>query len=348
MYQRFKAGARRWSGSLLILVLLAACSKPPREWVISGYTMGTTYSVKIIAPPDTVLAAEAIKSDIDDILVRVNRQMSIWDSTSEISHFNRHYDTTPFPTSGPLTALVTNSLRISALTRGAFDITIGPLVDLWGFGAGSHGRAIQPPADEEIIKTLNQVGYRNIKIRYGGLGKSQPRLTLDLGAIAKGHGVDVVSDYLKRQGFTDYLVEIGGEVFAAGFNAAGKPWRIGIDVPRLSVLPGQDIQSIVPVSNRAVATSGDYRNYFEYEGKLYSHIVDPRTGYPVDNKVASATVVGPRCSEADAYATSLLVIGEEDGLMLIESLGEYEALLIIREGEEQFRVAATNGMPQAE
>ncbi|MFH1852011.1 MAG: FAD:protein FMN transferase [Candidatus Neomarinimicrobiota bacterium] len=343
-YFRRKALASAGFPFLLIgTIFFTACEKPARELALAGRTMGTTYSIKLVyrgPAPD----AGVIQRGVDSLLATVNSQMSTWDPNSEISRFNRLTTDELFPISDEFDRVIDQSLAIAKLTDGAFDITVGPLIDLWGFGAGAKRGKTDPPRQEEIVATLDRIGYRKIGIRHQSLVKLNPNIHLDLSAIAKGYGVDAVSDWLAARGFVNYLVEIGGEVYCRGLNLYSAPWQIGIDTPNLDAFPGERLQAIADLSDMGMATSGDYRNYFLYEGKLYSHIIDPRTGYPVETSVASATVVAPRCMDADGYATSLLVLGEHQGLALIESLAGVEALLIIREGENRFRTVKSSGM----
>ncbi|MBC8401963.1 MAG: FAD:protein FMN transferase [Candidatus Marinimicrobia bacterium] len=331
-------------GSLILLIILSGCSRNPSEIVIIGRTMGTTYLVKLVVEkgltPDQVI----IKTAIDSLLSEINHQMSSWDPSSEISVFNRLKTAQLFTVSQNFIRVVIHALEVSHLTAGAFDITVGPLIDLWGFGAGADVDHFDPPEPEEISVTLNRIGYRKIGVHRSQLIKLDPTVSIDLSAIAKGYGVDVVSNWLQAEGFADFLVEIGGEIYCKGTNRSKLPWQIGIDNPLLAAIPGRDFTVIVDLSDQAMATSGDYRNYFEYDGQLFSHVVDPRTGYPVESAVASATVVAPTCMAADALATSLMVMGVKPGLELIESLEDVEALLILRDGKDQFELLKSSGM----
>lgn len=331
-------------GSLILLIILSGCSRNPSELAIIGRTMGTTYLVKLVVEKGLTPDQVVIKTAIDSLLSEINHQMSNWDPNSEISIFNRLNTEQPFTVSQNFIKVVKHALEVSHLTAGAFDITVGPLIDLWGFGAGANVDHFDPPEPEEISATLNRIGYRKIGVHRAQLIKHDPAVSIDLSAIAKGYGVDVVSNWLQTEGFTDFLVEIGGEVYCKGSNRSKLPWQIGIDNPLLDAIPGRDLMAIVDLSDRAMATSGDYRNYFEYDGQLFSHVVDPRTGYPVETAVASVTVVAPTCIAADALATSLLVMGVNLGLELIESLEDVEALLILRDGKDQFELLKSSGM----
>jgi len=331
-------------GSLILLIILSGCSRKPSELVIIGHTMGTTYLVKLVVEKGLTPDQVVIKTAIDSLLSEINHQMSNWDPNSEISIFNRLNTEQPFTVSQNFIRVVKHALEVSHLTAGAFDITVGPLIDLWGFGAGTVIDRFDPPEPEEISATIKRIGYRKISVHRSQLIKHDPAVSIDLSAIAKGYGVDVVSNWLQAEGFMDFLVEIGGEVYCKGSNRSKLPWQIGIHNPLLDAIPGCDLMAIVDLSDRAMATSGDYRNYFEYDGQLFSHVVDPRTGYPVETAVASVTVVAPTCMAADALATSLMVMGVNLGLELIESLEDVEALLILRDGKDQFELRKSSGM----
>lgn len=340
---RFYAQSRL--GIFFLFFLLVGCARKPAEIVLAGKTMGTTYTVKIV-PGDQQVNPESLQSGIDSVLVEINRQMSTYLEQSEISQFNRSQELTPFSVSPEFAAVVQRALEISALTKGAFDITVMPLVDLWGFGP-RHSQDDQiwsPPKAAEIEIMLRQIGYDKLSVSNGTIRKAIPGLKLDVNAIAKGYGVDALANYLTRRGFNRYLIEIGGEVRCRGENPKGEPWLIGIDQPRLGSMPGADIRTTIPLENNALATSGDYRNYFEYQGEYYSHAIDPRTGYPTQSEVASATVMAPTCMDADALATALMILGEKEGLNLIESLEEVEALIVLRNRDGQFRQRISSGM----
>ncbi len=336
--------AQPWLSSLFIWFLLSACRQSFDQTIINGQTMGTTYSVKIVNRGESNYDRDELKNQIDSLLAEVNSQMSTYIPGSEISRFNDLKSTETFPVSREFAAVVKNALEISHLTDGAFDITVGPLIVLWGFKYWNRIDQPEPPGQNAVDSLLSRIGFGNITVKNNTLNKTDPVTTIDLNAIAKGFGVDVVADWIMANGLNHFMVEIGGEVRSAGENAQHKPWQIGIDTPNLNAVPGSAINEIISLSDRALATSGDYRNYFEYAGKLYSHVIDPRTGFPVETRVASATVTAPTCMKADALATSLMVLGVDSGLKLIESLPETEALLIIREGKNSFSTVMSTGM----
>jgi thiamine biosynthesis lipoprotein len=291
--------------------------------------MGTTWSVQITHPPADLDQA-ALYERIGAELAAVNDRMSTYQADSELSRFNAADTTDWFPVSAELTRLVDTAIAVSTLTDGAFDVTVGPLVNLWGFGP--EVKADQLPAQAEIDAALARVGWHLLATRADppALRKAQADLYVDLSAIAKGYGVDRLADLLEDAGITDYLAEIGGELRGRGLNAAGEPWRIAIERPDAA---RRAVLRVVALTDLGMATSGDYRNFFELGGKRYSHTIDPVTGRPVDHQLASVTVLAERCAEADAWATALLVLGPERGMTLANDRG-LVALFVERFGDE--------------
>jgi thiamine biosynthesis lipoprotein len=226
---------------------------------------------------------------------------------------------------------MTAGQAIYRLSEGAWDATVNPLVDLWGFGRG--GRRPEAPPQNEIAVLLVDVGFSNIEVVAPGfLVKKRAGVTVDLSSIAKGYGVDQVADILRQNDFVNYLVEIGGEVVAAGHRPDGRPWRIGINRPRANAA-ADEVYKIVELSNQALATSGDYRNFFEADGVRYSHVIDPRTGHPVSNGVVSVSIVADNCTLADGLATAIMVMGAAKGLALIEGLVGVEGLIVVAKND---------------
>jgi len=317
-----------------ILLFLVACRQ--QEVIeLSGHTMGTTYHIKIIRSMDQNLTADRLQPSVDSLLEEINQQMSTYRPQSEISQFNRWPDNKPFKVSSEFKEVVKKALEIYRLTDGAFDITVAPLVDLWGFG--KRGSKFQPPDSLKVRKVLSRVGSQYLNIcGDSALCKSIPDLQIDLSAIAKGYGVDAVAGLLKAKGFRNFLVEIGGEVFASG-QRGSRPWRIGVDQPIYGAPFGQQVEAVLELKDCAVATSGDYRNYFEYKGKIYSHEIDPRSGWPVANGLASVTVIAPDCMTGDALATAIMVMGADQGLRLINELKDMEVLIILRNEKGSFK-----------
>ncbi|MFC2088141.1 FAD:protein FMN transferase [Calditrichota bacterium] len=304
--------------------------------------MGTIYNVKIIHHEiDETLLADIQKS-VENSLKRVNQQMSTYISDSEVSRFNASKDTNRFQISKELYTVIQEAIRVNNLSAGAFDITVNPLVVLWGFG--NKDSKLRPPRDSEIRKVLRKIGTQHLTlIDSTYIKKEIPDLEIDLSAIAKGYGVDVVADVLHNFNFENYMVEIGGEVFTKGKNIKNDKWKIGIDKPKYLALPGQKLQSIINISNVGVATSGDYRNFYEVDGKIYSHTINPKTGKPVTHRLASVTIVAPNCMQADALATAALVMGAEKGIELIESMENVEGYFISRIKLDEFEETSTSG-----
>ncbi len=337
---KYYAGQNRISTFILFLFFVnifffSGCTNTKREYKFSGRTMGTTYSISIIS--ESKFDKDKIQSNVDSILVEINRQMSTYIKDSEISQFNRWNSKEPFLVSDEFAFVVKSALDIYQRTNGAFDITVMPLVDLWGFFI-RHADEWRPPTEGSIQNILLNVGSHQIRVDGNYLIKTNPEVQIDVNAIAKGFGVDEVSEYLVDYGFDHCLVEIGGEVRCVGKNIYGEAWKIGIDKPEYNSVPGQDLASVISLDNQAMATSGDYRNYFTWENMMYSHAIDARTGYPVKMNVASATVIAPTCLQADALATALLVMGKHDSEKLIESLPEVSCIMIIRESGNQYQL----------
>lgn len=288
--------------------------------------MGTTYHVTVITHGPG--PGEELQAKVDGRLDEVNRHLSTWVEDSEISRFNRRQEAgVEFPISGDFLRVMTGAAEIFALSEGAWDGTVRPLVDLWGFGPAGPKPSV--PSDKRIAAARARVGFDQIEIRRpGSLVKRRPSVTLDLSAIAKGYGVDAVAEVLRGEGFVDFLVEIGGEVFAAGVRRDGRPWRVGINRPDPEA-DGEEVYAIVPLGGQALATSGDYRSYILEGGVRRSHVIDPRTGRPVANGVVSASVLAPSCMQADGLATAVMVMGAEAGLTLVEDLDDVEALILV-------------------
>jgi thiamine biosynthesis lipoprotein len=305
--------------------LLTGCA-PRGDHRLEGRTMGTSYHVTVVAGPGQ--SVDGLQGEVDRRLEEVNHGLSTWQEDSEITRFNRQAEVGEvFAVSADFLRVMTAAAEVHALSGGAWDGTVNPLVVLWGFGPG--GPALSSPSPERIEAAREEVGFEKIEIRAtGALVKRHPAVTVDLSSIAKGFGVDAVSEVLEGRGFTDFLVEIGGEVFASGRRRDGRPWRIGINRPDPAAGPGE-VYKVVPLADQALATSGDYRSYVVEDGRRRSHIIDPRTGQPVTNGVVSASVLAPTCMQADGLATAIMVMGPEDGIRLIEDLDGVEALIVV-------------------
>ena len=301
-----------------VCLAAAGCSPLPEPIVIRGPTMGTQYQVKILSP----LAGgdvDRIRSEIEAVLDEINAQMSTYRKESEISQFNRHQRDEWFPVSSQFAAVVDRGLEISRETGGAFDMTVAPLVNLWQFGPPDAGRsAARAPSYDEIAAARESVGFEYIQVRDDppALRKTRDGVVLDLSAIAKGYAVDRVAQLLDNYKLNDYLVEIGGELRARGAGPDGQDWVIGVENPT----PGErTVYCAVPLRDASVATSGDYRNFRVLDGKRVSHMIDPRSGMPIEHTTASVTVVAADCATADAWATALMVLGASKGFDLAEA-----------------------------
>lgn len=288
----------------LLSFFLAACHQAHEPIVIHGKTMGTYFRVTL-AVPDRAVEVDALRGEIEHALDTVNRSMSTYIADSELMRFNATDTTEPVAISAGLRQVIKKALTIADQSNGYYDITIGPLVELWGFGKKQVSRA---PNQAEIETALKRVGYRYLKLSPAGLAKARWDVSLDLSSIAKGYGVDRVAELLETKGYRNYLVDIGGELRVAG-QRFGKPWRIGIEAPDSQIEAVQSVIAI-PRSQLAMATSGNYRNYRDYDGVHAVHIIDPKTGGFRLSRLLSVTVLGDKCMTADAYATALMAMGE--------------------------------------
>jgi thiamine biosynthesis lipoprotein len=311
--------------------------------VLNGETMGTTWEIRVAGRGLDDRLRHRIETTTTERLAEVDRWMSSWNPDSDVSRFNAARTSSPVPVSWETAALVAYAVELSKWTGGAFDISVGPLVRLWGFGY--HARLGEPPTPEEVEKALSAMGARLLRVGRGSrenggfLRKGAPELEIDLSAIAKGYGVDHVAGGLSELGREDFLVEIGGEVFATGERPGGGPWRLGIEKP---LDEGRAIQEVVELNGQGLATSGDYRIFYREGGRRLSHTIDPRTGHPVEGGPASVTVIAPSTTEADAWATAIMVLGVPEGLDLAEDWG-IAAMALTRDAAEGF-VAHRNAL----
>jgi thiamine biosynthesis lipoprotein len=306
-----------------------------RELAISGPTMGTTFNVKVVTDDRTDEHRDRLALIIRGVVDGVDGAMSTYRSESEIEDFNRG-GTDPFPASPDLIEVVAEAQRVARLTNGAFDVTVGPLVDIWGFGPSG---TTTEPNDEDLQRLVAVTGYEQLEIdaAAGTLRKARTDCRIDLSAIAKGFAADRVSAALARQGLPNHMVEVGGEVRASGFNGAGEVWRIGIERPTEE---GRTVQVVVSLADMSLATSGDYRNYYERDGVRMSHTIDPRIGRPITHNLASVSVIHASCMTADALATALGVLGPDEGFALAER-HDIPAFFLIRVEEGVFEEKQT-------
>ncbi|MFZ1984706.1 MAG: FAD:protein FMN transferase [Desulfatitalea sp.] len=325
---------------LMSLILPVACGGD-KEYQLAGKTMGTTYHIKVKAGRSIDMVK--VQAKVDAGLEQVNQSMSTFRPESEISRFNAlNAVDTPFAVSAGFLRVMQTAQEIHRLTEGAWDGTVDPLVNLWGFG--KEGTLRQVPSAEAVAQAKERVGFDRIGIAADGhLTKRHLDVTVDLASIAKGYGVDQVAAVLDELGFEDFLVEIGGEVYASGVRPDGTPWRVGINQPQADA-PFDAVYKVVRLRDGAMATSGDYRNFYQIEGRTYSHIIDPRTGYPIQNNVVSATVVAGDCTLADGLATALMVMGPEKGIALLDRLDGVEGLIVVRQADGTFQNFFSKGM----
>ena len=311
---------------LASLLLLAGCGADAEFHRLSGQTMGTDYAVTMAGGSD---CSAELSEPVEAELHSVNAQMSTWQPDSELSRFNRAPAGEWTPVSADLAGVVTLAQDLARQSDGAFDVTVGPLVDLWGFGVRER-RGL--PGSEEIAATAARVGYRFLEARRSppGLRKLLDDLHLDLSGIAKGHGVDRLAALLDLRGCTDYLVDIGGEVRVRGLSPRRAPWRIGIELPEDG--GGTHTPTVLSLSEGAVATSGDYRNVRSVGETRFSHTIDPRTGRPIAHEVASVTVLAETAALADGLATLINVLGPDEGLAFARRRGLAALVFVRRNG----------------
>ena len=314
-----------------VCVLLAGCEQQPeiQRHEISGQTMGTYYKISIIDEADVAL--KSINSALAGTLEEINTMMSTYIAESQISRFNSSGSDGWFEVSRDLAFVSRNALDIYQQTNGLFDPTIAPLVNLWSFGPDQKPSGI--PTDEDLAMIRDSIGGDKLQIRDQppALKKSTPSVRLDLSAIAKGFAVDRIAEYLISQGLPNFLIDIGGELRAGGTNLTGQPWRVGIEKPQTQTT--QTIQQVISISERSIATSGSYRNYFEQDNKRYSHIINPETGYPIEHKLVSVSVISDNCMMADGYATALMVLGPQRGFDFALQYG-LAVYMIEKKGDE--------------
>ena len=313
----------------LLCFALAGCSKSsgPEELEFSGSTMGTTYSVKVVDLPKN-LKPQQVADRIQAVLDDVNDRMSTYKPTSEVSRFNESPVGTSMKMSDETFTVLQKAMTIWRLSKGTFDITVGPLVNLWGFGP--MGRPNRIPSPEEEAKAWARIGADALVLHPDTHEVEKHKdLYIDLSGIAKGFGVDKVAEALEALGIHRYLVEVGGEIRAGDDKSPGQPWRVAVEKP---VSQLREVEQVINVNNLAMATSGNYRNYFEENGHRYSHEIDPRTGKPIAHNLASASVVATDCADADAWATAMMVLGPKEG-MEVANANNLPVYMLVKEGD---------------
>ncbi len=323
-----------WIGLLALATvwILARHNRTAPYQTDSGRIFGTIYNI-------TYRHHRSLHAEIEAELERFDGSLSPFNDTATITRVNRNEDVVPDTL---FTNVFRRSMEISRETGGAFDITVAPLVNAWGFGF-RKGRF---PDSLAVDSLLGITGYSKVSLTpEGKIAKQDPRIMLTCSAIAKGYAVDVVARLLEKEGVRNYMVDIGGEVSVRGSNPQNAPWRIGVNKPTDdSLAVSQELQTVLHVSDAAIATSGNYRNFYYKDGKKYAHTIDPRTGYPVQHSILSATVIAPDCMSADAYATAFMVMGLEEALRLAEAKPEIDAYFICTGSDGKFETRCTEGM----
>lgn len=325
----------------LALLLTGCDDSKNRLSVLSGPTMGTTWSVKYTGTPDE--GVEALKGDIDAALEQVNAEMSTYRSDSNLSRFNNAEPGALMTLPADTVKVLLAALSLSEQTQGAYDVTVGPLVNLWGFGPDPD--RFEPPEDGDIERALERVGWQKLLVSEQQL--LQPGgVYVDLSSIAKGFAVDKVAGLLDHHGLKSYLVEVGGELRGKGSKPYNQPWRVAVERP----IPGvREVEQVVDLKDLALATSGDYRNFFESQGRLYSHTIDPRTGYPVEHQLASVSVLHKSAMMADGLATAMTVLGPDNGMAFAKD-HELAVFFIVRtdKGVEELSTPAFDAIVEGE
>lgn len=317
-----------------ILFILSSCQK--KEYIFNeGYIFGTVYHI-------TYYGSEDLQPDVENELRKFDLALSMFNPASTISRINKagtakiNLEKEPW-----VLKVIKESIQLSQLTNGTFDITVAPLVNAWGFGFKKKGAV----TDKDIDSLKQFVGYHHLSLKKKQLTKDDPRVQLDASAVAKGYACDVVAELLQKKGIRNYMIEIGGEMRLKGKNPKGKKWHIGINKPiDDSTSTNMDWEQSLTLTNKAVATSGNYRNFYEKDGKKYAHTIDPASGYPIQHSLLSATVVAKDCLTADALATAFMVMGLDSAMNLAEKLPHVEALFIYNDGKKD-QIAFTSGIP---
>jgi thiamine biosynthesis lipoprotein len=301
-----------------------------------GPTMGSTYSIKYVTSPDKAVNYQA---QVDSILERFNESLSTYRPDSEISQFNKGHAVafrSPF-----FYPVLKKSQEVYQASGGAFDPTVGPLVNAWGFGTGKERKA---PGQARIDSLMQLSGFDKISFDEQSVQKQKEGVYIDFNAIAPGYAADILGRFLEDKGISDYMIEVGGEVLCKGKNKERKYWTIGINNPEYEQKGGDVLQAIVQMNNRALATSGNYRNFYEQDGKKYAHTIDPKTGYPVQHSLLSVSVFAKDCMTADAYATAFMVIGREKAMEFLNKDEELDAFFVYADEKGKLQTYTTEGI----
>ncbi len=320
---------------LSLIILLQSCVSKNIYENITGFAQGTTYNM--IFRNDGSINPVELKSEVEKILHEFDMSLSLYQDSSILSRINRNEDVVPDPY---FTEAFVKSAEISRLTGGDFDITVSPLVRAWGFGPDSHKNFNEAKRDS----LMELVGMDKVNIIDGKIKKKDPRVSLDFNAIAQGYSVDVVCSFFDGKGIKSYLVEIGGEVRVKG-SKGGNLWKIGIDRPEdNNFVPGNQLQAIIRLKDRSLATSGNYRKFFVEDGIKYSHTIDPKTGSPARNQLLSATILASDCATADGVATACMVKGKDKAIEFIGMHPEFDAFLVFSDDSGNFETWMTENL----
>ena len=318
----------KWLALIALAIFLSGCFNQDSKQIkvkLQGRTMGVAYHITYVdTAKNSEKVAQARKATIDALLVTVNDQMSTYQANSELSRFNQSRQLTPFKVSADTALVVKESIRLARLTEGKLDVTIGPLVNLWGFGPQMRPEKL--PSGQQLMEAKAKVGIEHLDVIENQLVKNIPELYVDLSTTAKGFGVDKIAGYLDGEGVANYLIEIGGEVRAKGKPNPERDWVIAIEKP---ISEHRAIGQLISPKDNGLATSGDYRQYFEEDGRRFSHIIDPDSATPINHKLVSVTVIHPSCMTADGLSTAIMLMGPEDGLKFAQAQ-KLPAFMIIK------------------
>lgn len=317
---------------LTIVTALASCTQPkPKKIVLQGLAQGSYYAVTYYDHD-----GRDFQHEVDSIFALIDRSVSLWDTNSIISKVNRNEPVV-------LNQVFIDNFNIaqaaSELSDGYFDATIGPLVSAWGFSR-KQGDSITPTLVDSLRRLVD---YHKVKIKNGEVVKENPSIKLDFNAVAQGYTSDLIGKFLEKKGITDYLVDTGGEIMSKGGKPNGESWVVGIEKPADNWDSERIVQERILLKNKGLVTSGSYRKYVERNGKRYSHCIDPRTGYPVEHNLLSATVIAENSAWADALASICMVMGLEKSLPIIDSLPNVEAYYIFADADNNLKTYATEG-----
>jgi FAD:protein FMN transferase len=320
---------------LLALILFTSCWHKSEFSSFTGFAQGTTYNI-VFENSDKKDPLE-LRAEVEKILQDFDMSLSLYKDSSILSKINRNEEIVP---DDFFVKVFNRSVEISQLTNGAFDVTVGPLVRAWGFGPDEQ----KDFSEAKIDSLLQLVGMEKVGLRDGKVWKSDPRINLDFNAIAQGYSVDVISGFFDEKGIKSYLVDIGGEVRVKG-DKGGSLWRIGIDRPEdNNMVPGEKLEAVIGIKDRALATSGNYRKFYIENGIKYSHTIDPKTGYPARNQLLSATILASDCATADGIATACMVMGKEKSIEFLDLHPEFDAYLIYSDDSGNFKTWMTDNM----